>query len=70
MPTSENILAETAALNVPEGSRYDHFGKDTLIGHFWRYGIGGTKGNFSKIAQKVGRLRGLENHLGANRIIS
>ena len=70
-------MAQTAppkVLAVPSSSR---FGKDTKIGHFLKFFKGGTKGKSQKkeadfggdqgkIAKKGGRLRGLENHLGAN----
>ena len=47
------ILAKTAAPKVPEQPSYGNFGKVTQNPHFLKKCKGGTKGNFSKIAQKV-----------------
>ena len=49
----ENILAQTAASKVPELPSYGNFRKITQNPHFLKKCKGGTKGNFSKIAQKV-----------------
>ena len=49
----EMILAKTAASKVPEQSSYGNFGKVTQIPHCLKKYKGGTKGNFSKIVQKV-----------------
>ena len=55
----ERILAQTAALKVPEWPIYKNFCKVTQIPHFWKSAEGGTKGNFSKIGQKKNpRLKG------------
>ena len=43
-----NILAQTALPKVPAEPSYDRFGKDTKIGHFWRFGKGATKGKWPK----------------------
>ena len=59
----ENILAQTAALKVHAELRYSRLGKDTQIGLFFEILQRGDQG---KTAQKVGRLQGLQNHLGAN----
>ena len=47
------ILALTTAPKVPEWPSYGHFCKVTQNSHFLKKGKMGTKGNFSKIAQKV-----------------
>ena len=47
---------------MPGKRSYGNFRKDTEIGRFLRFCKGGTKGKFSKIAQKVGRLSGLEKN--------
>ena len=52
VPTLENILAQTAAPKVPEWPSYGNFCKVTQNPHFLKKCKGGTKGNFSKIAQK------------------
>ena len=49
----EKILAQKAAPKVPEWSSYGNFCKITQKPHFLKKCKGGTKGNFSKIAQKV-----------------
>ena len=51
--TLENILAQTAAPKVPEWPSYGNYRKVTQNPHFLKKCKGGTKGNFSKIAQKV-----------------
>ena len=49
----ENSLVQTAALQVPEWPSYGNFGKVTQKPHFLKKCKRETKGNFSKIAQKV-----------------
>ena len=49
----EMISAQKPAPNVPEWPSYDNFRKVTQIKYFLKNWKGGTKGNFSKIAQKV-----------------
>ena len=49
----EKILAQTAALKVPEWPSYGNSRKVTQNPHFLKKCKGGTKGNFSKIVQKV-----------------
>ena len=51
--TLENIFAQTAAPNVPEWPSYGYFREVIQNPHFLKKCKGGTKGNFSKIAQKV-----------------
>ena len=53
MQTLENILAQTAALNMPEWPSYGNFREVIQNPHFLKKYKGGTKGNFSKIVQKV-----------------
>ena len=50
--TLENILAQTAALKVPEWPSYGNFCKVTQNPHFLKKCKGGTEGTFSKIAQE------------------
>ena len=52
-PRLEKILAQNAAPKVPEWQRYGNFCKVNQNPHFLKKCKGGTKGNFSKIAQKV-----------------
>ena len=47
------ILALSTAPKVPEWQSYGNFPKVTQDPHFLKKCNGGTKGNFSKIAQKV-----------------
>ena len=49
----DKILAHKAALKVPEWPSYGNFCKVTQNPHFLKKCKGGTKGNFSKIVQKV-----------------
>ena len=51
--TLETILAQTARPNVPEWPSYGNFREVIQNPHFLKKCKGGTKGNFSKIAQKV-----------------
>ena len=51
--TLENILAQTAAPNVPEWPSYGNFREVIQNPHFLKKRNGGTKENFSKIFQKV-----------------
>ena len=53
MQRLERILAQTAAPKEAERPSYFNFGMVTQIPHFLKKCKGGTKGNFSKIAQKV-----------------
>ena len=50
--TLENILAQRAALKVPEWASYGNFCKVTKNLHFLKKCKGGTKVSFSKIAKK------------------
>ena len=53
MQRLKKILVEKAAPKLPEWTRYGNFRKDTQDPHFLKKCKGGTKGNFSKIEQKV-----------------
>ena len=52
----KKILAQKAAPKVPEWPSYGNLGKVTQNPHFLKKFKGGTKGNFSKIAQEVALL--------------
>ena len=65
----EKILAQTAALKVPEWPCYGNFRKVTQNPHFPKKCKEGTKRNFSKIAQKVALDWKAQKHSGANDII-
>ena len=52
-PRLEKILALNAAPKVSEWASYGNYCKVTQNPHFLEKCKGGTKGNFSKIAQKV-----------------
>ena len=67
--TLENILAQTADPKVPEWPRYGNFREVIQHPHFLKKCKGGTKGNFSKIAQKVALVWKAQKHSGANGII-
>ena len=63
------ILAQKAALKVPEWPSYGHFRKVTQNQHFLKKCKGGTKRYFSKIAQKDALAKKAQKHSGANGII-
>ena len=65
----EKMLARKAAPKVPEWPSYGNFRKVTQNSHFLKKCKGGTKGNFSKIAQKVALVWKAQKHSGANGII-
>ena len=67
--TLQNILAQTAAPKVPEWPSYGNFREVIQNPHFLKKYKGGTKGNFSKIAQKVALVLKAQKHSGANGII-
>ena len=62
----EKILAQKAAPKVPEWPRYGNFRKVTQNPHFLKKCKGGTKGYFSKIAQKDALAEKAQKHSGAN----
>ena len=53
LPRLDKIFTQTAAPNVPEWPSYSNFCKVTQNPHFLKKCKGGTKENFSKIAQKI-----------------
>ena len=63
------ILALTTAPKVPEWPSYGNIRKVTQNLHFLKNSKGGTKGNFSKIAQKVALVPKAQKHSGGNGII-
>ena len=69
MQRLEKIYAQTAAPKVPEWPSYGNFGKVTQNPHFLKKCKRGTKGNFSKIAQKDALPEKAQKHTGANGII-
>ena len=69
MQKLKKILVEKAAPKLPEWTRYGNFRKDTKDPHFLKNYKGATKGNFSKIAQKVVLVWKAQKHSGANNII-
>ena len=69
MKRLDKILAQEADPKVPEGSSYGNLGKVTQNPHFLKKCKGGTKGNFSKIAQKDALAEKAQKHTGANGII-
>ena len=69
MQRLENILAQTAAPKVSEWASYGNYRKVTQNPHFLKKCKGGTKGNFSKIAQKVALVWKAQKHSGANNSI-
>ena len=65
----EMILAERTAPKVSEWPSDGNFCKVTQKPHFLKKFKGGTKGNFSKIAQKDALAETAQKHTGANGII-
>ena len=65
----DKILAQKTAPKVPERRSYGNFCKVTQNPHFLKKYKGGTKGNFSKITQKVALPSKTQQHSGANGII-
>ena len=64
----EKILARQAAPKVPEWPSYGNFRKVTENPHFLKKCKGGTRGNFSKIAQKEALVWKAQKHSGGNGI--
>ena len=62
-------LAQKAAPKRPEWPSYGNFRNVTQDPHFLKKCKGGTKRNFSKIAQKVALVWKAQKHSGANNII-
>ena len=69
MQRLEKILAQKTAPKVPEWPSYGNLSKVTQNPHFLKKCKGGTKGNFSKIAQKDALAEKAQKHTGANGII-
>ena len=69
MQRLDTILVQKAAPKVPEWPGYGNFCKVTQNPHFLKKCKGGTKENFSKIAQKVALVWKAQKHTGANGII-
>ena len=69
MQRLKKSLAQKAAPKRPEWPSYGNLGKVTQNPHFLKKCKGGTKGNFSKIAQKVALVWKAQKHSGANNII-
>ena len=67
--TLENILAQTAAPKVPEWPSYGKFCEVIQNPHFLKKCKEGTKGNFSKIPQKVAFAFEAHKHSRTNGII-
>ena len=67
--TLENILAQTGAPKEPEWPSYGNFREVIQNPHFLKKCKGGTKGNFSKIAQKVAFVWKAQNNSAVSGII-
>ena len=65
----KRFWGKKAAPKVPEWPSYGNFCKVTQNPHFLKKCKGGTKGNFSKIAQKDALAEKAQKHCGANGII-
>ena len=62
MQKLKKILAQKAAPKLPEWPSYGNFRKVTQKPHFLKKCKGGTKGNFSQIAQKVSLVWKVQKH--------
>ena len=69
MQKLKKILAQKAAPKLPEWPSFGNFRKVTQKPHLLKKCKGGTKENFSKIAQKVSVDWKAQKHHGANNII-
>ena len=69
MQRLKKTLGQKAALKRPEWPSYNNFRNVTPDPHFMKKSKGGTKGNFSKIAQKVALVWKAQKHSGAKNII-
>ena len=63
------VWGKKAAPKVPEWPSYGNFGKVAQNPHFLKKCKGGTKGNFSKIAQKDALAEKAQKQNGTNGII-
>ena len=68
--TLENIFAQTAAPKVPEWPSYGNFREVIQNPHFLKKCKRGTKGNFSKIAQKDALPKKAQKHTSAKGLSS
>ena len=69
MQRLKKSLAQKAAPNRPEWPSYGNFCNVIQDPHILKKSKRGTKGNFSKIAQKVAHVWKAQKHSGANNII-
>ena len=69
MQRLKKSLAQKAAPNRPQWPSYGNFRNVTQDPHFLKKCKGGTRENFSKIAQKVALVWKAQKHYGANNII-
>ena len=69
MQKVKKSLAQKAAPKLPEWPNYGNFRTVTQDSLFLKKCKGGTKGNFSKIAQKVALVWKAQKHSHANNII-
>ena len=69
MQRLKKTLGQKAAPKRPEWPSYNNFRNVTQDPHFLKKSKGGTKGNFSKIAQKVALVWKAQKHSGAKNII-
>ena len=69
MQRRKKILAQKAAPKLPEWPGYDNFRKVIQDPRFLKKGKEGTKGKFSKLAQKEAIVWKTQKHSGANGII-
>ena len=67
--TLENILAQSAVPKVPEWPSYYNCREVIQNPHFLKKCKGETKGNFSKIAQKVAFVWKAQKHFAVSGII-
>ena len=65
----EKIFAPESAPKLPEWPGYGNFRKVTQDPRFLKKGKEGTKGKFSKLAQKEAIVLKTQKHSGANGII-
>ena len=65
MQRLKKTLGQKAAPKRPEWPSYNNFRNVTQDPHFLKKSKGGTKGNFSKIAQKVALIWKAQKHSGA-----
>ena len=62
-------MVQTAAPKVPEWPGYGNFREVTQNTHFLKKCKGGTKGNYSKMAQEDALAEKAQKHSGVNAII-